>query len=241
MTMKKCCGVHALRIAVGITMLALLLAGNANAANLTVCPSGCAYSSIQKAIMASSNGDSILVQSGTYFENVKVNKKLILRGIDNPVVYARGNGSAITLSANGITLEGFSVGGGGSYYLEAGIKVNSNNNTLSDNNASNNGYGISLVNSSNNTLSGNNASNNGYGISLFNPATTRLAATMHRTTITAYIYYLSATTTRLPAIMPVRTIIGASLYNIPATTRLAATMFPTKMAFICGSTVTTTR
>lgn len=75
MIVKKCYGENALRIAVGMIVLGLLLAGSANAASLTVCPSGCEYSSIQKAINASSNGDTILVNSGTYFENVNVNKK----------------------------------------------------------------------------------------------------------------------------------------------------------------------
>ncbi len=169
MMMKKCCsvhGMHALKIAVGITMLTLLLAGSANATNLTVCPSGCVYSSIQKAINASSSGDTIQVQSGTYFENVKANKMLTLRGIGNPVVDARGSGSAIMLSANGIIIEGFTATGSASY-LNAGIKVISNNNTLSGNNASNNNCGIWLYYSSNNTLSGNNASNNNYGIWLY--------------------------------------------------------------------------
>ena len=46
------------------------------------------YSSIQDAINAANSGDTILVQSGTYSENVNVNKKLILRGIGNPVVNA---------------------------------------------------------------------------------------------------------------------------------------------------------
>ena len=166
MILKKCCGVYAFRIALQITMLALLLAGSANAVNFTVCPEGCEYSSIQKAIKASSNGDTILVSSGTYFENVNVTKQLILRGIGNPVVDARGNGSAITLSANGITLEGFTATG--TYSPEAGIRVTSGNNTLISNNASYNkyGYGIYLFSSSNNTLTGNKASNNRNGIYL---------------------------------------------------------------------------
>src|SRR4030067_183410 len=166
MVMKKCCGVHSLRIVGGITMLALLLAGSANATTFTVNASGGGnYSRIQDAINASSNGDTILVKSGTYFENVKVNKKLTIRGIGNPVVDAGGSGSAITLSANGITLEGFTATGSGYHYYdspEAGIKVTSSNNTLSDNNASNNGndinyygYGITLRSSNNNKLSGN--------------------------------------------------------------------------------------
>ncbi|MCX9080677.1 MAG: right-handed parallel beta-helix repeat-containing protein [Candidatus Methanoperedens sp.] len=164
MIVKKCCGVHALRIAVGITMLALLLAGSANAATLTVCPSGCAYSSIQKAINASSNGDIVLVQSGTYFENVNITKQLTLRGIGNPVVDAGGSGSAITLAANGITLEGFTATHS-SFDGGAGIVVNSNNNTLTGNNASSNTEnGIYLKYSSNNTLGGNNVLNNQKGI-----------------------------------------------------------------------------
>src|SRR4030066_2317802 len=111
MNKSQACGGHALRITVGIMVLGLLFAGSANAGNFTVCPGGCAYSSIQKAINASSNGDTILVKSGTYYENVKVNKKLTLRGIGNPVVDARTSGSAITLSANGITLKGFTATG----------------------------------------------------------------------------------------------------------------------------------
>jgi nitrous oxidase accessory protein NosD len=115
-----------------ITVVILLLAGSANAANLTVCPEGCAYSSIQKAINASSNGDTISVQSGTYFENVNVTRKLTLRGIGNPVVDAGGSGSAITLAVDGITLEGFTATGS-SYDPDAGIKVTSSGNMMTGN------------------------------------------------------------------------------------------------------------
>ena len=53
---------------------------------------------------------------------MNVTKKLNLRGIGNPVVDAAGSGSAITLAANGITLEGFTVTGSG-FDREAGIRV----------------------------------------------------------------------------------------------------------------------
>ena len=161
--MKKVYGWHALRI----TILGLLLAGSANAATLMVCSGGCVYSSIQDAVNAAASGDTILVQDGIYFENVNVNKKLIMRGIGSPVVDAGGSGSTITLSANGIGLEGFNPIGGGSY-PEAGIKVNSSSNTLINNNVSNNGYyGIFLDKSGTNTLIGNNVSNNSaFGINL---------------------------------------------------------------------------
>ncbi len=159
MSESKCYGGHALRIAVGITVLVLLLTGGVEAATLVVCPSGCAFSSIQTAINASNNGDTIQVQSGTYHENVNVTKQLTLRGIGNTVVDAGGSGSSIKLSANGITLEGFTATGGG-YLPDAGIKVTSNNNMLISNNILNNGRGIDLGYSSNNTLSDNSISNN---------------------------------------------------------------------------------
>ena len=126
---------------------------------------GLDYLTIQAAINDASPGNEIHVDSGTYYENVNVNKKLILRGIEMPVVDARGTGSAITLSADGITLEGFTVKGAGSN-PEAGIRVISNNNTLLGNDASNNDYGVYLYSSHNNTLIRNNAYSNNQGIFL---------------------------------------------------------------------------
>ena len=158
-------------------------------ATITVCHSGCDYTSIQAAVDAADSGDTIEVHSGTYYENVDVNKTLILKGVDTgsgkPVVDAGGNDSAITLSVDGITLEGFkatnaggdfrrpfknvqmlgfkatNAGDGYSFRHYAGIRVTSNNNTITNNMASNNnGVGIHLTSSSNNTVAGNTISNN---------------------------------------------------------------------------------
>ena len=111
------------------------------------------YTTIQAAINNATPGDEIHVDSGIYYENVNVTKQLTLRGIGMPVVDANGSGSAITLSANGSTLEGFTATG----YPDAGIKVTSNDNTLIGNNDNMNdgGIGIYLSSSSNNTLRGN--------------------------------------------------------------------------------------
>ncbi|OGM11050.1 hypothetical protein A2Z22_03605, partial [Candidatus Woesebacteria bacterium RBG_16_34_12] len=126
------------------------------------------YTTIQAAIDDANPGDEIHVDSGTYYENVNVTKQLTLRGIGMPVVDARGSGSAITLSADGITLEGFTAIRADSF-PEAGLKVRSKNNTLISNTASNNEDGINLdYLSNNNTLIGNTVnSNNEDGIGLW--------------------------------------------------------------------------
>lgn len=155
---------YAFGIAVGISILALL--HGASAATIIV-PHD--FARIQWAIDNATSGDTIIVQSGTYYENVNVNKKLILKGIGMPVVDAGGRGSTIKLSKNGIRLEGFKATGAGSRIENAGIKVKSSNNILIGNNATKNGKGnlfgtgIYLYFSSNNTLNNNDASDNNPG------------------------------------------------------------------------------
>jgi parallel beta-helix repeat protein len=139
----------------------MLLVGAAPAATIVVCPSGCNYCIIQKAIDASSAGDIIEVHSGTYYENVYVSRELTLRGMDTgkgkPVVNAGKSGSAIVLYADNITLEGFNVTGSGSCGCgNAGIKIMSNNSTVFDNTAYKNKYGIYCGNRMGNKIYLNN-------------------------------------------------------------------------------------
>lgn len=128
-------------------LAAIILLDSVPAATIVVCPSGCNHSTIQQAIYSSREGDTILVHSGTYNENVYVNKKLTLRGMDTgegvPVVQAGGSGSVITLYADNITLEGFNVTGSGTCGCgNAGIRIMSNNSTILGNTAYENKYGI---------------------------------------------------------------------------------------------------
>ncbi|MGV8128075.1 MAG: right-handed parallel beta-helix repeat-containing protein [Methanothrix sp.] len=148
-------------------MSLILLATCADAATLNV-PED--YTTIQAAVNAAAAGDTIRVSSGTYYENVNVNKALTLQGVDSgsglPVVDARKLGNAITLSANNCILQDFVASN--SSIVSSGIRVSSRYNAISGNIANDNAYGISLISSSNrNTISGNTATGNKYGIYLY--------------------------------------------------------------------------
>lgn len=155
------------KIAAAYVLIAIL--GSAHAATVSVNPGG----SIQAAIYTAKIGDVVEVHRGVYYEHVNVNKQIKLSGIDMPILDATASGSAITLMADGIILQGFRTINSGQWpgdgSKEAGIKVLSDNNIIENNNASKNSNGIFIIGGNNNTLSGNTASNNlGYGIMLSN-------------------------------------------------------------------------
>lgn len=131
---------------------------------LTVGSGGANFSTVQAAIDAATAGQIIEVRSGTYRENIKVDKQVVLRGVDTgagkPVIDGGGRLSAITLSADQITLEGFKVTGSGKKFGDAGILVTSKNNTIRNNTAVKNHTGVMLQRCSRNTVAGNDASEN---------------------------------------------------------------------------------
>ena len=65
-----------------IVIALLLLMGSAQGVTLSVCQKGCNYGGIQAAIDASNQGDIIEVQSGMYYEQISLNKEILLKGID---------------------------------------------------------------------------------------------------------------------------------------------------------------
>lgn len=153
---------------------AFILIGSGMADTIVVCPSGCNYTIIQQAIDSSHAGDIVEVQSGTYYENVYVSKKITLRGVDTgnglPVVNAGLSGSGITLYANNVTLDGFNVTRSGTCGCgNAGIKIMSNNSIVFDNIAYKNKYGIYSANHVGNRIFNNNMVKN--NISAFDSGT----------------------------------------------------------------------
>ena len=130
--------------------------------------------SIQAAIEGADPGDIVEVSSGTYRENVNVDRPLILFGVDTgggrPVVDAGGRGSAITLSGSEAVLEGFVVTNSGSKTdVDAGVRVTSERNVIRNNVAKENGgCGILFESSSRNIVTHNEFSDNPCGAGLLN-------------------------------------------------------------------------
>ncbi|RCV64848.1 CASH domain-dontaining protein [Methanophagales archaeon] len=157
-----------LAILVIIFAMSLVLSAVVPASAETLSVDGSNFTVIQAAVDIASAGDTILVYPGVYYENVVVNKPVTLRGIDRPIVDANGNGNAITLCADGITIEGFNVTNSGSRWGDVGIKVTSNSNIVTGNNVRNNAHGIHIYKACSNTITNNNVcSSKYYGIALF--------------------------------------------------------------------------
>jgi nitrous oxidase accessory protein len=66
------------------------------------------YHTIAAAIAASRAGDTILVEKGIYFEqNLVINKPLVIKGIDYPVLDAENKYENISIKASYVTVDGF--------------------------------------------------------------------------------------------------------------------------------------
>lgn len=114
------------------------------------------YTRIQDAINASTDGDTIEVYPGTYRENIFVDRKLVIKGIDMPVIDADRRGDGITISADGVTIDGLSViNARGGFLGSSGIVVYSSSNIIRNNSITLCDNGIYLYEADSNLIEAN--------------------------------------------------------------------------------------
>ncbi|KXH71021.1 MAG: hypothetical protein AM326_12095 [Candidatus Thorarchaeota archaeon SMTZ-45] len=123
------------------------------------------FTTIQAAIDFANSGDVIYVYNGTYFERVKINKSITIMGEDRNATIIDGGGSfdVVHITADWVNITGFTVRNS-TYY--AGIRLEFVQNcSISNNNLSDNKFGLHLSYSVNTTIINNTISpNNQIGI-----------------------------------------------------------------------------
>ncbi|UCG70723.1 MAG: right-handed parallel beta-helix repeat-containing protein, partial [Thermoplasmata archaeon] len=119
------------------------------------------FSTIQSAIddLNTIDDDTIFVKNGTYYENIIVNKKIIIEGENKNTTIIDGgmNGDVVKIESDGVILKGFTMTNGSNNEGDAGIKIEGNKSCeiLNNNIKFNFGNGVTLINSDQNNISHN--------------------------------------------------------------------------------------
>jgi len=132
---------------------------------------GLSYASIQEAINANEtlHGHTLQVDSGIYHEHLTINKSVSLIGQNklDTILDGDGNQTIIKVTANNVTIAGFTLQNTTTGYSAIRIEDSEDNN-ITNNVIKNTYYGIHLYNSRRNTVIHNQAVDNTYsGIYLY--------------------------------------------------------------------------
>jgi len=151
------------------------------------------FGTIQEAINQAENGSTIYVPSGVYYERIVINKTISLIGenVSTTIIDGNNGGTIVEITADNVTIAGFTIRNSGWGWVKNGIYVYSADNCeirnnylfhnchnirlnysrdsrVSENTIDGIGYGIRFINSVNCTASGNNVSNCIGGVHLQN-------------------------------------------------------------------------
>src|SRR6266516_1807361 len=96
-TMKTINTKRLLAVALLAIAATAITSGQASAATLTVCPSGCAFSQIAAALAAAKNGDTIVIAAGTYTGGLTVDVSVKLIGAGAGQTIISGGGPVVTI------------------------------------------------------------------------------------------------------------------------------------------------
>jgi parallel beta-helix repeat protein len=139
------------------------------------------YSTVQEAINAASEGDTVFVKSGIYFENLFINKSISLVGEnkETTTIYRRDQSypdvyPTLVVREDGVTVTGFTIKNdvsspsqipSGAVNAHTGVHLlNVNDCNIFANIITDSGYGVWIYGSDNNNVSNNEITNSNHGI-----------------------------------------------------------------------------
>jgi len=118
------------------------------------------------------DGSTVYVYSGTYYENVVVDKTINLIGEDrnSTIIDGGGSGDVVYVSVNWVNISGFTIqnsGSAGYPNYDAGVKIRSNYSIIIDNIVTGNNRGIWISANNNYVVDNEITSNNAQGIEIY--------------------------------------------------------------------------
>ena len=129
---------------------------------------GADYTNIQDAIDAANESDTIYVYSGTYNENIVINKNIDLTGAGTSNVILNGNSDhTIKINSNNVKVSAFTIKNTGDSF-SCIFLISVSDCQISNNIIQNAGNGIYLISSNSNTINNNIIENNNIGLYLSN-------------------------------------------------------------------------
>ena len=129
------------------------------------------FDNINSAITASSSGDRIIVNNGTYVERITIPHQLDIFGEDKDTTIISGDdvGDVIIINAVNVNISGFTIKDSGTANNNSIILINSDRATITDTKITSGKNGITIKNSNNNIIYDNIITeNSGTGIYLDN-------------------------------------------------------------------------
>jgi len=135
------------------------------------------YQNITSGLSHAASGDTIYVYAGLYIEKPTINMQISLIGQDKRTTTIDGNqtGTVLKITADGVTVAGFTIANGGFPNLASGIFIEGVDSSRISNNTIKYSYrGIRTANSSNNVITSNEISQNMRGMYLVNSNSNRL-------------------------------------------------------------------
>jgi eukaryotic-like serine/threonine-protein kinase len=151
------------RVMVFLVLVSLCIVLSPVTATVFTYPGNFSNTTLQDLVNTAENDDTILLQGGTYHENLVINKSISLIGTDTdktPEIISGDGLTGITLNANGIVIDGVTMTGTTGY----GILVKTDNNKIQNSTITGFERGIGLVSAMHNEISNNSLVNNSVGI-----------------------------------------------------------------------------